>query len=125
MRPDVRKYAMDRVNKLEDERLEAFKKLHTTKGKTLDDKETYDALRANKLPFRKDACSAGVNKYSSIKDIWDIYALNVPDKFNVKAYAKDVKPISLAARKARDFIMLGDEAAALGYIREFEDGAAE
>jgi hypothetical protein len=120
MRADVRKYGMKRVEDLLSDRLNALREKHTKKGKAATPLELFKALKAGKLPFRSDVCSSGINKYTGLKEVYDLHALDVDDKFDEAAYEKAAKPIIKAANKAKDFIMLGKDEPALDAIREFE-----
>lgn len=121
MTPLKIRYAMDRVKELEKAQLDKIKEKHTTPGKEASSKELFAAMRAGKLPLRSDVCPSNFNEYTELRYIYDMHALNTPDKFDQKAYDKEAKPIIKAANTAKDFIMLGDEVEALRCIREFED----
>lgn len=120
MNPLKIRYAMDRVNALENARLKALQADNTVKGKTATPEQQFAALKAGRLPFRKDVCSNGFSTYTDVRYIYDFDSLNTDDKFNQTAYDRSSKPIIKAANKARDYIMLGDEVNALKMIQEFE-----
>lgn len=123
MRPDVRKYAMERVVSLEKARLDTLRKAHTVKGHEPTAEELYAALKAGKLPLRKDTCGKGINSYTYVKEVFDLHFMDKAEVFNEKAYNKAATPILGAARKAKDFIMLGQDQEALNAIRKFEADA--
>lgn len=121
MRQDIIKYAMQRVSSLEETRLADLRKKYTKEGKDATPQELGAALKAGRLPFKKDVCLNGVDDYSKLRDIFDMDVLDKPGSFDKTAYRKESAPVVKAANKARDFIMLGNHQEALDSIREFEE----
>lgn len=120
---DQRRYAMDRVNSIEETKIKEATAKHSVGGYEASPEEVLKALVAGKLPRAKAGrhCTVGVSQYTNVSEVFDIHGLDIAPKVNQLAIDADCKVIVHEATIVRDAIMLGDFETAQARLVSFSE----
>ena len=108
-------YALQRVNKLEEQKIDAAKAKFTKEARRLGDAEKLTLINSGKVKVRKDMTSL---PYHSA-DAFDFSKFCWPLTTDATKFDPARDAIQAAATKVRDQIVLGDTLVALALIEEF------
>ena len=113
-----RKYAVDRVNSIERNRLDVLRTKYTTPEKKLSGNEKVALIQSRKAKIvERDRTH---NHCNYIEDVFDFAPFQNKESVDTIKYNKDAEPIRKKAQQIRDKIMLGDAEEALKLLTEFE-----
>jgi hypothetical protein len=121
MNQTQKKYALERIDILKDQKIKKLRQKYTRKGKRLTDKERYLLIKDGKVQTRSEKeFDKFTYQQDRVNNVFVFSKYEWDSSINHKEYDPLESKIIKEARRIKDQIMLGDAEEALKMIQGFE-----